>query len=132
MRPVCVDAVIVKGGNILLLRRNHDPFLGYWVLPGGYVEEDETVEEALVREIKEETGLDVRIVKLVGVFSGPDRDPRHTVSVAFLAIPKSGKLALNKEATEAKWFPIHKLPENIGFDHKEIIKEAIARLPANI
>jgi 8-oxo-dGTP diphosphatase len=120
MRPVAADALVVRDGEILLIRRGKEPFKGKWALPGGFVEEGETVEGACVREAKEETGLDVRILKMVGVFSEPSRDPRGTVGVAFLCEVAGGKLKGGDDVEEAKWFPLGELPE-LAFDHKGII-----------
>lgn len=130
-REVAVDAVIVENGNVLLVLRDHDPFRGFWVLPGGHVEENETVEQAVIREVKEEVGLDVEVISLIGVFSDPSRDPRGLVSVAFLTRPVGGQLRLNRESKDAKWFPIDALPENIGFDHKLILETAKKLLKKN-
>ena len=81
---LAVDAVWILTGRVLLVRRGRPPFRGKWALPGGFVEQRETVEEAVVRELREETGLTARPGKLVGVYSGPDRDPRKpTTSVVF-------------------------------------------------
>jgi len=124
-RIVSVDPVILISGKIVLTKRAVDPFNGYWVLPGGRVEKNETVEQACIREAKEETGLDVKIVKMTGVYSSPKRDPRGTVAVAFLCTGK-GKLKYAKEeATEIKLFDLKRLPKKLGFDHKKIIKDAI-------
>lgn len=120
MRPVAADALIVNEGKIVLVKRGREPFEGKWALPGGFVDEGESVEEACVREAKEETGLDVRVKELVGVFSKPERDPRGTVGVAFLCELVGGELIGGDDAREAKWFSLDSLPE-LAFDHREII-----------
>jgi len=121
-----VDAVIIYNNGIVLIRRKNEPFKGHYALPGGFVEYGERVEEALVREAKEETGLDVRPVKLIGVYSRPDRDPRgHTVTVAFLCIGE-GNLKAGDDAKEVFVFPVEealKLP--LAFDHGEILRDAL-------
>jgi 8-oxo-dGTP diphosphatase len=121
-----VDAVIIYNNGIVLIRRKNEPFKGHYALPGGFVEYGERVEEALVREAKEETGLDVRPVKLIGVYSRPDRDPRgHTVTVAFLCIGE-GNLKAGDDAKEVFVFPVEealKLP--LAFDHREILRDAL-------
>lgn len=123
MRPATVDAVIVENGRVVLVRRRREPFKGRWALPGGFVEEHESVEEAVEREALEETGLRIKIVKLLGVYSDPDRDPRRTVAVAFLAKPVSKKLRGGDDASEARWFKLSELPK-LAFDHDRIIKDA--------
>ncbi len=131
-RTVAVDAVIVQHGKVLVMKRNRFPWSGSWVIPGGRVEMNETCEQAVVREAKEETGLKVKIKRFLGVFSSPQRDPRGTVAVAFLCAPVSGKLTLCKdEASEIKWVPFQRLPARMGFDHKTIIRAAKAAKPLN-
>lgn len=108
----------------MLMRRNHYPFIGYWVLPGGHVDYRERVEQAVVREMKEELGISVKIKKLIGVYSDPKRDPRyHTVSVVYLCQKIRGRIKLDHEALEFKFFSLNSLPEKIGFDHRKIIND---------
>ena len=104
MRPTTVDAVIIERGSILLVKRRIDPYRGLWAIPGGFVEEGETVEQAAAREAFEETGVRIKIKKLVGVYSDPKRDPRGTVSVAFIAKALSKEANGGDDAEEAKWF----------------------------
>ena len=119
-------------GKILLIRRNHYPFIGYWVLPGGHVDYGERVEHAMLREIKEETGISAKIRKMIGVYSDPKRDPRyHTVSVAYLCKRVKGKIRINHEASEFKFFPPNSLPKKIGFDHRKIINDFKKSRPTN-
>lgn len=121
---VTVDGVIIKNGKVLLIKRKNEPFKGRWALPGGFVEYGETVEEAVLREVKEETGMDAKIKKLVGVYSSPDRDPRgHTISIAFLMEAK-GEAIAGDDATEARFFDLKKLPP-LAFDHAKIIEDAV-------
>ncbi len=123
-----VDGVILKDDSVVLVRRKNDPFKGSWALPGGFVEYGETVEDAVKREILEETGLAVKVVKLVGVYSDPERDPRgHTITVAFLCRETSGSLQGASDAVEAIYHPLRNLPP-LAFDHKKIIKDALNSL----
>ncbi len=123
-----VDAIIIKDNSIVLIKRKNDPFKDKWALPGGFVEYGETVENAVVREAKEETGLDVRIEKLLGVYSGPDRDPRgHTVSVCFICRIVSGKLKSGTDSADVREFKFSELPD-LAFDHEKIIRDAIILL----
>lgn len=116
-----VDAVIRTGANIVLVKRRNQPY--GWALPGGFVAVGETVEDAVRREAREETGLAIRDLWLVGVFSDPKRDPRfHTVSVVFGA-SADGEPEGGDDAEIALSFPEADLPEPIVFDHRRIIEQ---------
>ncbi len=123
-----VDAIIYDSGNIVLIRRGQEPFKGKWALPGGFVEYGETVEQAAIREMKEETYLDVRLIELLGVYSAPDRDPRkHTISTVFVAQPTKGELKGGDDASEAAWFSLETLDlSSLAFDHSQIVRDMIA------
>jgi len=120
-----VDGILIQDNMILLIKRRFPPFQGIWALPGGFVEYGETVEKAVIREMKEETGLETKIQHLLGVYSDPKRDPRgHTISVVYLltsqqTIPKNGD-----DAADAKFFNLKELP-SLAFDHEKIIRDAI-------
>lgn len=119
------DAVLLKGNEVLLIRRGHAPFQGLWAIPGGFVEVGERVEDACRRELLEETGLKGDIVDLLGVYSDPGRDPRgHTVTVAYvLKVAGIVDLAAGDDADEARWFALDKLPD-LAFDHARILDDA--------
>ena len=124
-----VDAVIViKKGYLLLIRRKNPPFQGEYALPGGFVDIGETVESACVREAKEETNIKVKIIKLIGIYSDPKRDPRgHTVSIAFLCEPKTKKEVpkAQDDAADLDVVPFSKVPNlKLAFDHMIIIKDS--------
>jgi 8-oxo-dGTP diphosphatase len=122
-----VDAVIMKDGKIVLIKRGAEPFQGYYALPGGFVEYGETVEAALRREVLEETGLVVEISSLVGIYSDPNRDPRgHVISAAFAAVIVSGALISGSDAAEAGLWKITNLPP-LAFDHAQIVQDALRR-----
>lgn len=120
-----VDVVIRRAdGSVVLVRRKNPPFQGFYALPGGFVEYGETVETAAVREAKEETGLDVKILRLLGVYSDPQRDPRgHIVSIVYLAEEEGGTMTASSDAEEVKAFK--KIPEELAFDHRKILKNAL-------
>ena len=121
---LAADAVILFQDGIVLIRRNNPPYQGCYALPGGFVEIGETVEEAAIREAREETGLDINLLGLVGVYSDPARDPRgHVGSVAFLA-RASGRLQSGSDARSAQVFPREELPR-LAFDHEQIISDAL-------
>ncbi len=127
-----VDGIVSRGMGakmeILLIRRGREPFKGKWALPGGFVEYGETVESAVVREVFEETGLETRILRLVGVYSDPKRDPRrHTVSAAYalkIYCPNESSMKIHggDDAADAKFFPVSAMPE-LAFDHAKIIAD---------
>ena len=118
-----VDALILFEGKIVLIRRLNPPFQNEFAIPGGFVEVGETVEAATVREAKEETGLDISIIKLLGVYSDPARDPRgHTVTICYLA-RGFGKLKAGSDAKDIRLFGFDEIPK-LAFDHNEIIKNA--------
>ncbi len=118
-----VDGIVQCKKGIVLIERSNPP-LG-WALPGGFVDYGESVEEAVVREIKEETNLDFISFKEFKVCSKPDRDPRfHTVSIVFNG-QGCGTLKASSDAKNAEVFSLHTLPEKIAFDHRQIIEEYI-------
>jgi len=121
-----VDIIIEKDGRILLLHRAIYPFIGKLVIPGGKVEYGETVENAAIREAKEETGLKVGLKKLFGVYSNPKRDPRmHSISAVFIAKPVKGNLKSSYEG-KVEWFDLDEIDlSNMGFDHSQILKDYI-------
>lgn len=117
----------IEGGRVLLVRRGRPPFRGRWALPGGFVEGDEPVEAAVARELLEETGLAARPVRLVGVYSGPGRDPRGpTVSVAYRMAGVIGAPSGGDDAAAAAWVSIRRHPP-LAFDHARILNDALAQ-----
>jgi 8-oxo-dGTP diphosphatase len=130
-RPaVTVDVVIVsreKPPRVMLIRRKHDPFAGYWAIPGGFVDIDEPLDAAARRELFEETG--VRMNKLVQLhtFGDPKRDPRgRNISVTYLALVDADGLTprAGDDAAEVGWFSLRH-PPKLAFDHRDIL--AVAR-----
>ncbi|HHS48622.1 MAG TPA: argininosuccinate lyase [Desulfurella acetivorans] len=116
-----VDCIIEKDNKVLLISRKNYPF-GY-ALPGGFVDYGESVEQAVIREIKEETNLDIVEPKIFGVYSDPARDPRsHTVSVVFYAKTSANPMA-GDDAKDLGFFNLDNLPEPVVFDHLKILKD---------
>lgn len=134
-RPmVAADALVfaLRDGalHVLLIERGRDPFKGRWALPGGFVDEDEPLEVAARRELREETGLDGVPLEQFKAFGDPGRDPRGwNIGIVFWALidarehhPKAGD-----DASRVRWFPVHALPA-LAFDHDKIVVEALRRL----
>lgn len=121
-----VDTIIINDESIVLIKRLNNPYKNHWAIPGGFVEYGEKVETAAVREAKEETGLDIELTKLVGVYSNPNRDPRgHTVTVAYTAKIMGGTLKSDSDAKDARFFKFEELKNiDLAFDHEEILKDS--------
>lgn len=122
---VTVDCVVFDDRDrLLLIRRRNPPFAGLCALPGGFVDPGETTEAAARRELAEETGLEVRALRLVGVYSKPGRDPRGwTISVAYLIAASHHAAVAGDDAAEvefrADWRDL-----DLAFDHNEIVRDA--------
>jgi len=117
-QKVTVDVIIRYKGGIVLVKRKYEP-IG-WALPGGIVEIDETLENAAVREAKEETNLDTDLIRQFHTYSDPKRDQRnHSITTVFIAEGK-GELQAGDDAAEAKVFDLDQLPDLV-FDHKKIL-----------
>jgi 8-oxo-dGTP diphosphatase len=135
---VTVDVVIftIRGGrlHVLLVRRGIPPFQGRWAVPGGFVLEPESLEEAAGRELLEETGVHgVRLEQLY-TFGAPGRDPRsRVISVAYFALiaPDHSTLQAGTDAADARWFPAKDLPP-LAFDHRHILDTALGRLRSKL
>lgn len=120
-----VDVVIPSREGVVLIRRGSEPFEGRWALPGRFVDVGETVEQAAAREAAEETGLNIELARLVGVYSDPERDPRgHNVSVAFLARVLSGELSAATDASEVS--TLDPSTVELAFDHRKIVEDALS------
>lgn len=137
---VAVDAIVFgyskqDGVSVLLIQRKYEPFKNSWAIPGGFVLEDESLEEAVTRELMEETGISVNYLEQLYTFGEPKRDPRQRIiAVAYFGLVKASQyqeLKASTDAENAKWFSIKKLPA-LAFDHKQILQVAIERLRAKV
>jgi len=119
-----VDIIIRVRGGVVLIKRKNPPF--GWALPGGFVDYGESAEHAAVREAQEETSLEVSDLKLFGVYSEPDRDPRHhTLTVVFTA-RGLGMPHASDDAAEIAVFAREQLPSEMAFDHARILRDFFA------
>ena len=121
-----VDCVVFdKQDRLLLIRRGNPPFKGRYALPGGFVDIGETIEDAALRELKEEAGIEGKVIGLIGVYSNPKRDPRaHTVSAAFLVRPRSTKVVGGDDAASAEFVEDWR-DLKLAFDHNDIVADAL-------
>ncbi len=132
-----VDMIVLrkpcKDGEILLIQRLNPPFQNQWALPGGFMDMNETLEEAADRELFEETGLKNVPINQFKAYSTINRDPRgRTISVVFLGIATTDStIKAGDDAKNARWFKVNDLPE-LAFDHKIIVEEAIQMLKENM
>jgi len=131
---VTVDVIVftAHAGNVevLLIKRGEWPHTGKWAIPGGFVEIDESLKRAALRELREETGVKAGVIEQLGAFGHPDRDPRERViTVAYIALLPSDQLQIEagSDAADAGLFGIDELPE-LAFDHDRILRRARERL----
>jgi 8-oxo-dGTP diphosphatase len=127
-RPaVTTDCIIIRGKDpqeILLIERKHEPFMGKWALPGGFVESDEDLLEGAIRELSEETNLADVSLQQFRTYGKPSRDPRgRTISVVYHGYHENNENAkAGDDAAKVRWFSIHSLPP-LAFDHAEILDD---------
>ncbi len=132
---VAVDAVVFgytskEGLSVLLIKRNIQPFKDSWALPGGLVGDEESLEEAVQRELKEETGVNINYLEQLYSFGKPGRDPRNrVVSITYYGLvkPDAFELQADTDAAEVAWFNVKSLP-TLAFDHQDILAAAHERL----
>ena len=133
---VTADCIVFACQNektqVLLIKRGSEPCKDMWALPGGFMNIDESAEEAAIRELKEETGIDVKEVTQVGAYSKVERDPRERViTIAFYTVIDNPVRAVGQDdAKQAEWFTLDNLP-TLAFDHSEILSAAIGMLKKN-
>ncbi len=137
---VAVDAIVFgysknDGVSVLLIKRKYPPFKDSWAIPGGFVLQTESLEQAVTRELLEETGIKVNYLEQLYSFGELERDPRQRIiSIAYFALVKSAlfqQLKASTDAEDAQWFSINKLPQ-LAFDHKKILQKAIERVQAKV
>lgn len=116
------------GPELLLIQRLRDPYAGFWALPGGFIEAEESLEASARRELAEETGLSVAQLSFFGVYGDPGRDPRgRTITVAYRALlgpQDTSDVQGLDDAGDARWFGLDQLPE-LAFDHRRIVHDGL-------
>jgi 8-oxo-dGTP diphosphatase len=120
--------------KVMLIQRDIPPFEGQWAIPGGFVQMDETLEQAALRELQEETGIHDVFLEQLYTFGDLERDPRdRTVTVAYYALINlvEQQIQASTDARDAYWFPLSQIPK-LAFDHEQILQTAIARLRSKI
>lgn len=136
-RPSVVTDCVVFGFDgrelqILLIKRGNKPFQGCWAFPGGFMNMDETAESGALRELQEETGLVINVIKQFGAFTDVNRDPRgRVVSIAFYALVRPSAVTGGDDASEARWFALDDVP-HLAFDHDYILRKAMQQLRKDI
>lgn len=132
-RPaVTADCVVFcndsDGLSVLLIERANEPFKGCWAFPGGFMDMEENAEDCAKRELKEETGMEVRSLKYLGTFSEVNRDPRgRTITIAYYAVVEKSEVVGADDASQARWFPINLIP-SLAFDHDKILQMALEEI----
>ena len=124
---VTADGIIERNNEIVLIKRGREPFKGYYALPGGFLNYGtETLEDCATREALEETGIKTEVVKLVGVYSSPERDPRgHFVTAVYHLKPIGGALKAGDDASSAEWVHLDRMPK-FAFDHGKIVQDFLS------
>lgn len=124
---IVVFNLLENENSVLLIQRKNVPYKKQWALPGGFVEDNEDLEIAALRELKEETGIELPRCEQLYAFGTPGRDPRgHTVSIAHIGfVTQKITPVANDDAGDAQWFNLNQLPD-LAFDHQEIINLAIS------
>ena len=118
--------------KVLLIERGNEPYKGCWAFPGGFLQMDETAEQGALRELREETGLNLRNIKEFGTFSDVHRDPRERViSIAFYALARKADVKGGDDAAQAQWFAINEVPQ-LAFDHDFMLRKAMQKLKEDI
>ncbi|MCH5247316.1 MAG: NUDIX hydrolase [Muribaculaceae bacterium] len=132
---VTADCIVYNRDNgvlkVLLIKRGNEPYKDYWAFPGGFMNIDESAEDAALRELKEETGLVVNEIRQLKAYSTPGRDPRErVVTITFISECEIVDVKGDDDAAEARWFQIDHIPP-LAFDHELMLKDAISFINDN-
>ena len=132
---ITVDIVIFnecfeEKKKFILIKRNNEPFKDYWAIPGGFVDYGEVVEDAAIREAKEETGIEIKLKRLFNVYSKLDRDPRgHSITIVYLATGNINDMKAGSDANDTKLCSFEELSSlKIAFDHEKILTDIFNKI----
>ncbi len=129
---IVLFTIIHDALHVLLIRRKHAPFQNMWAIPGGFVEDNESLDEAALRELNEETGVEKVYLEQLCTFGDPGRDPRgRTITVAYYALTRPVDVRADSDAADVQWHSADRLPE-LAFDHDRILATAVQRLRAKL
>lgn len=135
---IIVCSIIEDDLKVLLIKRKFSPFKHSWAIPGGFVEKSENLEEAAIRELREETGIEQEVyLEQLKTYGNPDRDPRkRVITVVYFSLMSYQLLETNKikaedDAEDFEWFSLRNLPK-LAFDHEQILKDLLERLIGKI
>lgn len=130
-RTLAVNAIVLNENKVLLVKRAQEPDKGWWDLPGGYLDWDETLEEGTARELREETGLvaSPASFQFLSLFSEPkNKTGNQVVDVYFITNTFTGEITVDPaEVLTAQWFELDALPEKVAFDHRQVLETVAAR-----
>jgi 8-oxo-dGTP diphosphatase len=132
---VVIFTLISQELHVLLVQRRRWPFEGYWAIPGGFINMDESLETAARRELEEETGLRDVYLEQLYTFGDVGRDPRtRVISVAYIALVRADmqQIEVSDESTDVRWWPVRNIPAQLAFDHDQILGFAISRLRSKL
>jgi 8-oxo-dGTP diphosphatase len=132
---VVIFTLIERELHVLLVQRKRWPYEGFWAIPGGFINMDESLEQAARRELEEETGVRDVYLEQLYTFGDPQRDPRtRVISVAYMALVRAEvqHLRVSDESHAVRWFPVRDLPEALAFDHEQVLSYAIGRLRSKL
>lgn len=127
---IIVFTILDNELKVLLVKRDVEPFKEKWAIPGGFVKMNESLQDAAIRELEEETGVKDVYLEQLYTFGDPKRDPRgRVITISYIALVDASKIKLlaSTDVSEAQWFSISKLP-GLAFDHKKILEYALKRL----
>jgi 8-oxo-dGTP diphosphatase len=130
---VIFDEILDENRKFILIKRKNNPFKNYWAIPGGFVEYGETVENAAIREAKEETGVDIELKKLFNIYSNADRDPRgHTITIVYIATGNINDMKSGSDAEDILLCSFEELTSlKIAFDHEKILTDILENFSKN-